>query len=267
MTSAQEIRARRWRWFWGFTFIFLTHAAAVFWFGQRVQQPGPPDRLKPLIYLPIDDVSAQRVADLAIVDPTLFALPSEKGFSGNAWLKHTPAPLAVSNWSAPPSWLTLNPNELGATLTAHAETNRISTETLLDGLRSTTPFELRVAALPLLSRSVMAIEGALNQRAFTLPVSLPAATNTDLLTNTVVEIAVNGDGIVESVMLAGECGSKLVDEAAVDVARQLAFAPLPLKRREREAALPERGRVIFTWQIVSPALTNGLTANASAPTP
>ena len=265
MTEAQQRRVLRRRWFWGFTFIFLTHAAAVFWFGQRSQPLATPEKSEPLIYIPSDAISAERVAQLAIVDPTLLALPSERGFSGNAWLKHVPADLTLSNSSASPSWLVINTNALGATLLAYAETNRLSTESLLEGLRTTTPFELRSAATPLLTRSVFAIEGAVKERAFVLP-SLPAATNADLLANTVVEIAVNGDGVVESVVLAGECGAKSVDEAALGIARQLSFAPLPLKRGARESAMPDRGRVIFTWHIVPPA--NGLTANAAnLPTP
>jgi hypothetical protein len=262
MTEAQQKRGRGWRWFWGFTFLFLAHAAAVFWFGQPLLPPTPPDQPKPLIYLATDDASAARVADLAGIDPTLFAWPSEKGFSGNAWLKPTPPDMTVTNWSAQPNWLPLNTNELGATLLVNAKTNRISTEPLLDGLRGGTPFELRIAAAPLVARSTLAIEGSVKARPFTVPVPLPSATNVDLLTNTVVEIAVNGDGIVESIMLSGECGSKTADEAALAVARQIAFSALPLKRAAREAAVPQRGRVIFTWHIVPPAITNGLTATA-----
>lgn len=262
MTEAQRKRGRRWRWFWGFTFLFLTHAAAVFWLGQRLQPPTVPEQPKPLIYLASDDEAARRITELSAVDPTLFAWPSEKGFSGDAWLKNKPSDMTLSNGAAQPNWLPVNTNELGGILIAHARTNRISTEPLLDGLRGGTPFELRIAAAPLVSRSTLTVEGGIKERPFTMPIPLPSATNVDLLTNTVVEIAVNGDGVVESAMLAAECGSKAADETAINAARQLAFAPLPLKRAAREAAVPQRGRVVFTWHIVPPAITNGLTATA-----
>jgi hypothetical protein len=71
---------------------------------------------------------------------------------------------------------------------------------------------------------------------------------------------VNGDGVVESAVLVTQCGLKAMDDEAVAAAKQLGFAPLPVPRAEREAALPQRGRVVFTWHVEPPPLTNGLTA-------
>jgi len=251
----------RWRWFWGLLFVFLAHAAAVFWFGERMKPAAAPERLQPLLYLASDEATARRLAEISIADPTLFALPSERGFSGDAWLKIKPADMSLSNWSAPPSWLPLNVNELGATLALYAETNRVSAEALLDGLRSATPFELRMPSQPVSALSSFAVEGPLSSRRLKLIGSLPVATNSELVTNSVVDLSVNGDGVVESAMLIGECGLKAMDERALAAVRQFAFEPLMQPRAKREASIPQRGRVVFTWHVVLPALTNGLTAN------
>ncbi|HMJ90071.1 MAG TPA: energy transducer TonB [Candidatus Acidoferrum sp.] len=254
---------RRWRWFWGLLFIFIAHAAAVFWFGERVKPPAMVEKTQPLLYIATDEATTRRLSELSAADPTLFALPSERGFSGEAWLKFTSADMSLTNWSAPPSWLPLDVNELGSTLALYAGTNRVSTAALLDGLRGTAPFELRVSSPPISVYSSFVIEGSLRSRKLSWTATLPFVTNSELVTNSVVELSVNGDGVVESVMLAGECGVKSMDERALSAARQFSFEPLDLARTKREAATPQRGRVVFTWHVVSPALTNGLTSNNS----
>jgi hypothetical protein len=92
-------------------------------------------------------------------------------------------------------------------------------------------------------------------------ITLPLATNDDLLTNTVVELVVRGDGIVESTVLTGECGSKAMDEAALGAARSLVFEP-KTPAPNRALGQPERGKAIFTWHVVAPVPTNNLTSMA-----
>ena len=81
--------------------------------------------------------------------------------------------------------------------------------------------------------SSFAVEGPLSLRRLTRVGVLPIATNSELVTNSVVDISVNGDGIVESAMLIGECGLKGMDERALSAVRQFAFEPLPLPRANR----------------------------------
>jgi len=261
MKAENETHGRKWRWFWGLLFIFLTHVAAVFWFSERVKPIAEPEQIKPLLYIASDEATSRRLAELSGMDPTLFALPSERGFSGGAWLTFVPADMTLSNWAVPPSWLPLDVNGLGVMLVRYLETNRVSAEALLDDLHSAEPFELRIPSQPIASASTFSIEGALRSRKLISPGALPPATNSELITNSIVELSVNGDGIVESAVLIGECGLKSMDEQALTAAKRLAFEPLPLPRAGREAAVPQRGRVVFTWHVVSAALTNGLTAS------
>lgn len=253
---------RRWKWFWALLFVFLAHAAAVFWFGARVQPLARPEQPQPLLYIATDAAASRRLAEVAGTDPTVFALPSERGFSGGAWLTLKRSDLALTNWTAPAAALPLDVAVLGSALQRYAETNSVSAEALLDGLPSATPFELRVPSAAVIAFSTFAIEGALATRPLTSAAPLPVATNAELVTNSIVELSVNGDGVVESARLAGECGLRAMDEAALRAARQFAFEPLPLPRMARERAVPQRGRAVFTWRVVAPALTNSLTATA-----
>jgi len=260
MNDATSPRASRWRWVWGFVFLFLAHAALVFWLAERARPVPVAERLQPLIYLPADDAAMSRATELAArSDPTLFSLPNTRGFSGDAWLSLTPEDMTLSNWSAPPSWLPLPTNELGAMMVRYAATNRVSSDELLEHLRALPPFELRVPARPISTGSTFLVEGPLKSRAGKLPGRLPSVPSLDLVTNTVVEVAVNGDGVVESALLLGECGIKSVDEQAVSLARGLLFSPARPPRTPRDAAGLQRSRVVFTWHTVSPALTKGLT--------
>ena len=249
---------RGWRWTWGFLFLFLAHAALVFWFCEKSEVVTIMERPRPLIELPTDQQAIARVIEaLGTIDPTLFALPGPHGFSGKAWLNFPPAATTVSNWSAAPDWLPLPVAELGTTLARYAETNRVSIDDLLDDLRATVPLERRIPAESISIGSRFVIEGLGSRRLLNFG-QLPSATNIDVLTNTVVEIAVSGDGVVESAMLLGECGLKAMDERGIAVAGRLVFEPLPAARRVREGASPQRARVTFSWHIWPPVFTNDL---------
>lgn len=254
-------RGGMWRWFWGFLFLFLAHVAAVFWISEREKPSVQPEQTKPLLYIASDEATERRFAEMSVLDPTLLALPSERGFSGDAWLKFAPRNMTVSNWVAPAAWLPLDAGELGTTLARYGETNRVPVDALLDGPHTTTPFELRRPSTAIASVSTFTLHD-LSSRRLVRSAPLLVATNADLITNSVVEIWVNGDGVVESAVLVGPSGLKQMDEHAVAAAKELAFAPLPLSRATREATVPQRGRVVFTWSVVPQPLTNGLTLNS-----
>lgn len=262
MTVLEQRQPSRWRWAWAFLFVFLAHVALVFWSNERSHPVLAPEKVQPLIYLPTDAASAQKVAALTEgADPTLFALPNNYTFSGNAWLRFTPAELSSSNWSAGPSWLPLRAADLGAAVTQVSATNRVSADRLLTDFHSTAPFELRIPAALARSESTFIMEGALHNRPLLWSNSLPNATNSDLVADSHVALAVNGDGVVESVMLLqnDEPGAKSMDNVAVKIARGLRFAPVPGPRRVRELAPRQRGIVTFRWRAVAP-VTNALTS-------
>lgn len=249
-----------WRWIWGFIFIFLAHAAAVFWLNERSRPIAPPPRPKPLLHFVTESEGERRMAELGGADPTLFALPSAGGFSGEAWLNFAPAELASTNWSAPPSWLPLPVDNLATDFLAVAATNRIPVDPLLDDLHLATPFELRIPAGLLQAESELALDRNLARRGLVWAAALPTATNTDLLSNTVLEVTVNGSGFVESVTLLAACGLQAMDTLALAIAHRLQFQPLARRWQDRQMAVPERGRATFIWRVAPPQHTNGLTA-------
>jgi hypothetical protein len=262
MNAAARSPSHKWRWGWAFLFLFLFHAGLVFWLGEHSEPSAVASKPAPLLLLPADDASMKRVADLAAgADPTLFALPHPRGFSGDAWLNFTPARIEVATWSNAPSALPLPVDDLGSALLLYANASRVPSDELLATLRNTTPFELSVPPRIMPTTSTYVVEAPLNLRLLPLTNSLPVATNLDVLAPTVLDLAVNGEGVVESVMLVAQSGLRTIDDRAIDIARSLAFQPLPRSRSAREVAAPQRGRVIFTWHVVPPALTNGLTAS------
>jgi len=256
-------RSNVWPWIWGFVLIFLAHVAAVFWLNERSRPIVAPAKPKPLAHVATGQAGLRRLAELAGPDPALFALPSEIGFSGEAWLSFAPVEITTSNWTAPPAWLPQGLEQLGAPFVAVAETNRVPVDALLDNLGDASPFELRIVPGLLQPRSELTLEAPLKDRAFQWINNLPFATNSDPLSNTVVEVAVNGNGIVESFTLLSGSGVSDVDEAALTIASRLRFRPLPLPRSEREKSVPTRGKATFAWRVVPAPLTNGLTATAT----
>ena len=257
----KEERRKRRFWIWGFVFLFLAQAAAVFRFSERDTPAAwrPPSR--PFFYLSLDADSDRRIAELtAGRDPTLFALPHARGFSGGAWLNFQPEIPRLSNWSAPPEWLALPLDQLGSSLHEYVATNRVAEEQLLSSLRAPKKVEVRIPDEPVITNTTVRVEGPLAARKLTGLPPLPSATNTDVLRRTIVAVSVNGDGVVETASLARESGSKEADERAVELARHFAFEPAAIRNaRAREASSPTLGRLLFTWHVTLP-----VTASATA---
>jgi TonB family protein len=251
--SAPETRLTRRFWLWGFLFVFLLHAFAVFWFGERAAARQALAKPAPFLQFSLTPRADRRLVDsLALRHPTLFALPSARGFSGGAWLNFTPEKVQIVENFAPPEWLPLPVEQLGRTLSDYARTNVSATDTLLAELRYTPAQEFRTPDEPVITRSVFRIEGLLTGRGLMHAPVLPSATHTDVLRSTVLSVLVNGEGNVESAIVIVESGRRETDQAALDTVRQFVFEPLPIsKAAVRMAAPPTPGRVVFTWHVTN----------------
>jgi TonB family protein len=247
-------------WIWGFTFIFLLHAFAIFFYGEREKHDPPWQRPPPFLHAGGDPRVDAGLANLtALGDPTLFALPHAEGFAGGAWLQLRPDAPKLTNWSAPPEWLALDAESLGETLREYAATNRPSEELLLATLRAPKAVEIRLPSEPIVTNTTASIDGPLAARTLVRAPSLPNASHNDVLRRSVVAVSVNGEGLVESASLMRESGAPAADERAVELAHSFVFQPAPIPdARAREAAPPTIGRIVFTWQVLPP--TNGLSA-------
>ena len=251
-------------WFWGFVFLFLGHAFAVFWFADRRNISHSAQMPTAFFYLSGDREAEQRMPEMmALRDPTLFALPHGHGFSGRAWLNFQPQLPRLSNWFAPPEWLSLPVEQLGTSLDDYGATNRPSEEQLLASLRTTKAPEVRIQDEPIITNSSVKVEGPFAARRLISSPALPSLPANDVLGKTVIAVSVSGNGVVESASLARESGSKLADERGVELARALEFEPLANRdARARETAPPTLVRVIFTWHVPP---TNATAATAGPP--
>lgn len=264
MNTARPERSRSF-WIWGFVFLLLLHAAAVFRFGERKDPVRPASRPAPFLYASADEELRAQLAGLtAFRDPTLFALPHPRSFSGAAWLSFQPDIPKLTNWSAPREWLELPTNQLGSALREHLATNRLTASSWLAAMRAPGVVEVRLPGEPVVTNSTVRVEGPLVARGLLSLPTLPAASHHDVLRRTMISVAVDGEGLVETVVLSGESGSPVADARALELARQFQFRPLPLRNvRDREMAPPTIGRLVFAWQVV-PA-TNGVPAAGGLP--
>jgi len=252
-------------WIWGFVFLFLSHAFAVFWLADH-QSPSPSWQKPPaFLYLSgAADTDLRVTETTALRDPTLFALPHPQNFSGGAWLNFHPQVPRLSNWTAPPEWLSLPVEELGKSLDEYVATNRPSEAPLLAALRAPRAFEVRIPDQPILTNSLVRVEGLLASRKLQFYPSLPNVPHNDVLARTVVTVSVNSAGVVESAAVAKESGLKSADDRALQLARAFTFEPLAARDASaREMAPPTFGRLVFTWNTVPP--TNPVPATASLP--
>lgn len=249
-------------WLGGFLFLLVIHGLAIFVYGEREKALPPRRQIEPFLHIGGDAATDERLAKLTgWRDPTLFALPHPQGFSGGAWLKFQPEMPARSNWTAPPEWLPLPVAQLGETLHEFVATNRRPEETLLAALRAPKTLEVRLPGEALTGKTTARIEGPLAARALHRAPSLPGIATAEVLKDTVVSVAVNGEGVAESLSVSGASGSVEADERALELARRFDFQPLALRDvRARETAPPTLGRIVFHWQLLPP--TNALTAAA-----
>jgi hypothetical protein len=182
-------------------------------------------------------------------DPAVFPLPSRHGFSGRAWMNQPPAEFHPINALKAPLWLALDASRLGtaaAVLTDEDESMPLKLAPVQ--LRQLEPLPVFLTPPNIPTQSVFRIDGDLARRlASPAPVlhSWPSASR-KLLTNTVVQIAVNGAGDVLVARLLTRCGSSEADADAVAKAQALRFRPSP-------GAATDWAQAVFHWQTTFPA--------------
>lgn len=232
--------------------VFAAQIALIFRFGARTSPPLPKVDLTPAFHL-TSDSRGQFSSELE--DPTLFAMPHQQSFSGEAWLKVQPHEFAPANWSEPPNLLALNPDQLGTRFRDFVETNRFAkfqTANLPEPSLTFPELPPIPSAIP---PSSLAIGGRLAGRQLLSHFDLPPQTSPDILTNSVVQVLVNARGdVISAVLLPPGSGSKDADQLALEKARTARFDSIEQVGPERSHAVPELegGRLIFTWETIAP---------------
>jgi hypothetical protein len=192
-------------------------------------------------------------------DPTLFALPDVRGFSGRAWLVPPPLTRSESTWSEPDGWLTQSVVELGTELEDFGRRNRLRYR-IFD--EKPPPLLSRVMAppVPFPDRSSVRVEASGNRVLLALP-DVPSITNSDVLSDTVVQVGITPTGLaLTSVVLEGS-GSTWADDLALNAAQQVRFKPLAV----RDPLAMTWAILSFRWHTVPPSPTTNAAAGGAPP--
>jgi hypothetical protein len=262
MTSA-PVESRPWprrRW-WGLvSLIFGVQFGLIFWLGDTT--PIRPRPAAPGFTFKLAGSAAAEL--LALNDPTLFALPHRQGSAGPPSLRTSPPESPSFQWPEPTNALLPAVGQLGTVFNRFIETNEFNSLPL-----PANPMPaLTLPHLPPLAisaeQSTLLLEGDLARRRLITPLPLCSWPNPDLLTNSVVRIAVDAEGRPVSPTLLLGSGSREADLYALEQARAARFEPV--RRNPAETALNPAadlswGTMIFRWHTLPPPPANTPSAN------
>jgi TonB family protein len=183
------------------------------------------------------------------IDPTVFPLPSLHGFSGRAWLRRTAQPFETNSEMEARAWLALDTARLGTNFPTLSRAKSLLPFGLADQRGpDLEPWPAFLTPERFKTQSIFEIRGELAGRKLNAPVELPSWPSAQLLSNSVVQIAVDSAGQVIAARLLARSGSAEADSKALDKARGLRFRPEP-------STPPVWGEAVFEWQTVEPAKT------------
>jgi hypothetical protein len=231
--------------------IFAAHVAVIF----ALHTPRPMVTLPKTFRTPRLKSSTPPINALpdldGLNDPLVFAGAHEHGFSASAWMMRPSQDYALTNSKPPPRFLafartpidfprsrTENPIHAGADL----------------------PF-LDIALAPEPHRSILFVEGELQNRPLVRTPKIPIESASDVLTNTVIQVAVKADGFPFSARIITSSGSRAADLKGLDIANHLKFAPLP-PAAPRDPTELQWGQCVFQWFTTEPGATNAASAPA-----
>jgi len=264
--SVEALESRPWsrqRWLGTIALIFWLQLCLIYALSDRtVPRVRPSTPPGPVLKLAAEKSGPEQEL-LALLDPTLFALPHEQGFAGAAWLKYPPPEMHPFQWSEQPHWLALELEQLGKVFPSFRDTK--SFDPLEVAFR---PGPDLVQPQPFLDETAraasrMRLEGELaNMRVLQRP-ELPAWTNSEVLADTLLQMVLSRNGTPFSVTLLSGSGLTAADQYALERSRRLRFAST--ESVEAQSALdpgPQLswGRIRFEWKTELAAPTNSLTS-------
>ena len=205
----------------------------------------PPPELR---VMALQTQGGARATLLEAVDPTVFALPGPRSFSGAAWSQPLRRPAVPAGWDEGLRWLTGQSQWFGQVTVS---TGAIATASL-GAIEDYAPAPRRVEAapIPLASGSTVTLDPGLAARGWLTPLLAPVMVHTNLLSRTEVQVSVEPDGWVFSAVVLRSCGWAQADEAGVALARTARFTPLPAAGGP--ATERQWGRIRFDWRTVPP---------------
>jgi TonB family protein len=262
MTSV-SVESRAWsrrRW-WGLVaLIFVVQLSLIFWLGDTV--PIRPRPAAPAFTFKLAGSASAEL--LALNDPTLFALPHRQGAVAPALLGTPRSEAPAFQWPEPTNSLLLAVGRLGAVFSRFIETNEFDSPQLPANLKPALTFPNLPPQAVAAEQSVLRFEWDLAPRRLITPRALRSWPNPEILTDSVVRIAVDSEGRPVSPALLSSSGSVAADQYALEQARAARFEPL--RRNPADPALKPAAdlslvRMIFRWHTLPPSPTNTATAS------
>jgi hypothetical protein len=179
-------------------------------------------------------------------DPTLYALPSARGFAGVGWAGAALHAPPAAEWGEPLRWLTNSLEALSQVLEVHLAPTQAQMAFLSRRPRPRLS-EAFAVPLPMSTQSEVRVEGDLAGRAFRTPLRVPSVAHSNVLANTVVRVCVDPDGEPFSAVVLRSCGLKSADAQALAWAASTWFAPDPAATGQTEGVGGRWGELIFQW--------------------
>lgn len=235
--------------FWGIVgIIFVLQTGMLLLFGEHDHKARPAKQSGAGFHLLSAPLTADQLSKIFFaLDPTVFPLPGAHGFSERAWL-NAPAPVfEMPSQTEGPAWLAIKTNQLGAHFAQLPQSKTgVPFGLNVPSSAEMEPWPISLRPEKFRSQSLFELSAGLRERQLNAPSTLPPRANLLLLSNSVVQIAVDSAGQVIAARLIGRSGSVEADNSAVEEAQNLRFRPAP-------ASAPVWGDAIFEWQTLAPS--------------
>lgn len=265
--SPGSVAPRRWplrMWVMAILAMFLLQAGIIFVASSRSMEHQRPPAPAPWFSLAGPDSKTL----LSLMDPTLFARPHPKGFTGRAWLA---TPELDERFADPPEataksqFLPLSQGEIGGALSAFVLTNAFAKPMVASEPVSQIALPPLMPVQPLRSKTMVKIEGNLAARRMVNVLTVSPWPSAGLLTNTVVQLCVDGRGRPVTRALVSSSGDRAADQEAMDQAYRARFEEVARSGAgggTDTATLLDWGWLVFEWNSLPLPATNAGPAQA-----
>ena len=224
------------------------HVGLIWLLGARAVAPLPALPDGPVFHWINSPLEAPALATaLLLVDPSLGVEPSIHGFSALGWLQPPPVRTIETEWTEPPRWLEPDLESFGHAIAVTLSTNKPAAlaATYQPAVDQLLP-RPRLPSEPVRPRTEWELSPDLRQRLQGEPATPPAWENADLLKDSIVDLSVDADGVVQSVRLWESSGLVAADQWAMALAWKLDFNEAPGTSRQS-------GRLVIRWRTLPPA--------------
>jgi hypothetical protein len=249
--AAEELSGWTQRRFWWVVMaLCVVQAGLITLFGEREHGITRPVRGPGHFRLLGNDLTADQLSKIFFAtDPTVFTLPSLHGFSERAWLHLPEQTYEAPGEKEAPACLALDASRLGEDISPLTRAESFLPFSLADQRGpELEPWPVFLAPETLRTQSRFEIQGELAGRQLDAPADLPSWPSPQLLTNSVVQIAVDSAGQVIASRLLTRSRLAEADSKALELTRRLRFKPVA-------SPVPVWGKAVFEWQTLEPTNT------------